>query len=415
MTRSVSSLMVRAAVASTAQRLRDLRGDERGNVLIYVTVTAAVLMGMAGLALDISRATITHSEAQAAADGAALAGASQLDGTSTACTNAKSMATNVANRQRFAVGGAANVTIASGSPRCLSGLPQSDSSPIGSDSVTTSGPSSKFIEVTTQQLTHRNSFLDAVSNQHTAVIQRSAVAGFRRSLCAASPVMMLCDTATWRAGVAFDAWSDYGGNKGFVAANGCNSANCVHDTLANATPSFCVTDAANPAPGNKTNKAQDGINTRFGDHSTATQPSDTDIIDFSPNSQDIRGGTGWNCDAYWTAKHASDGLAKPAGCTATATADTASRYAVYQSERAAGKIPTAGRPSAGTPTTTQERRLMYLAVLDCPDGAPEAYLKAFIIGPASGPSDHTLFVEPIGLATSRTDPNALHEEVQLYR
>ncbi|WP_165837219.1 pilus assembly protein TadG-related protein [Phenylobacterium hankyongense] len=395
--------------------MRTLGGDERGNVLIYVTVTAAVLMGMAGLALDASRATITHSEAQAAADGAALAGASQLDGQSGACGRAATMAANVTNRQRFAVGGASAVTIAAGSPRCLSTLPANDSTAIAAAQVATTDASAKFLEVTTQQLTHRNSLLDAVSSQHTALVQRTAVAGFRRSLCAAAPVMMLCETATWQPGVAFDAWSTYGGNKGFVSGDSCNSANCVHDTLASTTPSFCVTDAADPAPGNKTNKAQDGVNTRFGIGSTASQPSDTDIVNFSSYSQDITGGTGWNCTAYWAANHASDGLAKPTGCTATATAATASRYAVYQAERAAGKIPTAGRPSGGTPTSTQERRLMYLAVLSCPNVTPGAYLKAFMITPAEGTSSKTLFVEPIGLITSKTDPTVLHEEVQLYR
>jgi hypothetical protein len=403
---------VSSSVAAAARRLPT---DERGSVLIYVALTTAVLMGMVGLALDGSRAMITHSEAQAAADGAALAGASQLDGQTGACDHAKTMATNVANRQRFAVGGPSYVTIAAGSPRCLSGLPPSDSTAIAGGMVTTSDAASKFIEVTTQQLTHQNTLLDAVSARRTAVIQRSAVAGFRRSLCAASPVMMLCNTAAWRSGVAFDAWSSYGGNKGFVAGDGCNSANCVHDTLATMTPNFCVTDSADPAPGDKTNKAQDGVNTRFGIGSTVSQPSDTDIVNFSSYSQDITGGTGWNCLGYFAANHASDRLAQPPGCTAAATAATASRYAVYQAERAAGKIPTAGRPSAGTPTTAPERRLMYLAVLNCPATAPEAYLKAFMITPALGTNTKTLFVEPVGLITSKTDPTVLHEEVQLYR
>jgi hypothetical protein len=38
-----------------------------------------------------------------------------------------------------------------------------------------------------------------------------------------------------------------------------------------------------------------------------------------------------------------------------------------------------------------------------------------MIAPAQGPSSLTLFVEPIGIVTSKTDPNVLHEEVQLYR
>ena len=46
---------------------------------------------------------------------------------------------------------------------------------------------------------------------------------------------------------------------------------------------------------------------------------------------------------------------------------------------------------------------------------PEGYLKAFMIEPAIGKSSKTQFVEALGLATSKTDPTAIHEEVQLYR
>jgi hypothetical protein len=94
-----------------------------------------------------------------------------------------------------------------------------------------------------------------------------------------------------------------------------------------------------------------------------------------------------------------------------------SRYSVYQAERAANKIPSAGKPSGGTPTTGAERRLLYLAIMDCVGGGdrPQAFLKAFMIEKATGQSQKIQYVEAIGLVTSKTDPNVLHEEVQLYR
>lgn len=400
---------------ATIVRLGGLRADESGAVIIYVSIAAAVILGMVGLALDGSRAMITHSEAQAAADGAALAGASQLDGLTGACSRAKAEAAAVANQQRFASGGPANVAIASGSPRCLSSLPASDSAAIDSSLVTTSDTNSKYVQVTTQQLTHTNSLLNALTTDTTATIQRTAVAGFQRVLCAASPIMMICSTDTWTAGVAFDAWGNAGPNKGFVCL-GCSSANDVEATLANLTPAFCVSDSAQPAPGNKTGKAPDGINTRLGIASTVTQPSDLDVVDFIPYSNEIQPtpGVGWNCGAYWTAKHGSDGLAKPAGCSNNTTA--LARYDVYRSERAAGKIPAPGPTGKTVP---QERRLLYLAIINnCPTTAPSTpagYIKAFILGPATGGSAKHVYVEPIGLVTSKTDPNVLHEQVQLYR
>lgn len=405
---------MRAALPSrlfaTAARIRGLRRDERGNVMIYVTLSAAVLLGVVGLALDGSRAMITHGEAQAAADAAALAAASQLDGQSGACTRAKAQATSVANKQRFAQGGAANVTIASGSPVCLNGLPSSDSAAT-SGFTTTNDTESRYVQVTTQQLTHQNQLLQALTTSNTALIQRTATAGFRRSLCAASPVMMACTTFVWTPGVAFDAWINDTHRKGFLSACG-PSANCIQDTLAAAAPQFCVVDdSIEPQPGNNTNKAADGINVRFGQKSSIAEPSDTNITDFKPYSNDITGGTGWNCQSYWSAKHASDGLAKPAGCTNNTTSLT--RYSVYQAERAAGKIPSPG-PSGKT--ATEERRLIYLAIFNCAgSGPPVSYLKAFMLTPAVPGSSKSIWVEPIGLATSQTDPTALHEEVQLYR
>lgn len=390
------------------------RGED-GHTVVYVTLSAGVILGMIGLALDGSRAMITHSEAQAAADAAALAAASQLDGQAGACARAKAAATSVTNAQRFAEGGGAPVTIASGSPVCLSGLPTSDSAAT-TGFVTTSDPASRYVQVTTQQLTHQNTFLAALTTQNTALIQRSAVAGFRRSLCSASPVMMACNTLSWTPGVVFEAWDNKGGSlKGWLNSDGCGNANCVHDELAQLQPAFCVVDnSLEPATGNKTNKAADGYNTRFGEKSTSEFPSDLNITSYPRDNS--TGTPGWDCAAYFNANHASDGLMsqKPAGCTANATSVT--RYSIYQLERSANKIPAAGQPKPGTKTTPVERRLAYLAVFDCSNGGPPAgFIKAFMIEPAKGTSSKTAFLEPLGLSTSKTDPTAIHEEVQLYR
>jgi Flp pilus assembly protein TadG len=397
-----------AKLFATTAALRRLRVDENGNVIIYVSLSAAVLLGMVGLALDGGRAMITHSEAQAAADAAALAGASQLDQQTGACSRAQAEAAVVTNQQRFAQSGAGPITIASGGAVCLNGLPGSDTAGT-SGYATTDDVSSQYIQVTTQQLTHQNTLLNAAASSNpTATIQRTAVAGFRRSLCAASPVIMACDTDTFTPGAAYDAWIAYGSTKGWLSACG-NSAPCVQDTLGATQPSFCVSDnSMQPVPGNKTTKAADGINTRFGQGSTAAYPSDLDIVSYP---HDLSAGqAGWDCLTYWNANH--PGVAQPAGCTNTATI---TRYSIYQWERANG-IPAAGTPAAGTTTATAERRLAYIAVFNCAGStAPEGFLKTFMIEPAQGSSNKTGFVEILGWATSRTDPAAVHEEVQLYR
>lgn len=405
-------------------RLARLRADESGNTLVYVTLSAAVILGMIGLALDGSRAMITHSEAQGAADAAALAAASQLDGQSGACARAKAEAAVVTNRQRFAQGGGGDITIAAGSPRLLDDLPGADGDSVDGMVLADDADcdaAARYVEVQTQQLTHQNTLLSALTSQNTTLIQRTATAGFRRSLCAAGPVLMACSPFNWQPGVAYDAWTNDGSNKGFITKCG-NDAGCVENTLAAATPQFCTEENEDdPAPGNNTNKARDGINVRFGKGKNSDPPSDTNVVDFKPYSNDIPGRTGgWRCADYWAAYHASGTLkdAKPAGCTNGTTSVT--RYSVYQAEReAAAKgdasaIPT--KPPAGIPTATEERRLLYIAVVNCAAGnLTGSYIKAFMLTPAVAGGSKNIWVEPISLVTSKTDPTVLHEEVQLFR
>ena len=112
------------------RRFSRLKGDERGNVLIYVTLGMAVIMGMTGLALDGSRAMITHHDAQAAADAAAQAAAAQLDASADAISRATAAATGasplISNDRRFAEGAQDTPAVAITSIRFLTGLPNSD-------------------------------------------------------------------------------------------------------------------------------------------------------------------------------------------------------------------------------------------------------------------------------------------------
>ena len=59
--------------ASAWSRLRDLRDNEDGAVLIYVTMISVVLLGMGVLAIDAARLFDLNTQLQNAADAAALA------------------------------------------------------------------------------------------------------------------------------------------------------------------------------------------------------------------------------------------------------------------------------------------------------------------------------------------------------
>src|SRR5882724_3688904 len=81
--------------------------DDRGAVLVYVTVGLGVFIGVAALAIDGSRLFTLQTEFQSAADAYALAGAAELDGRSDGQTRATAAIQNLLqnNKQTFATGG----------------------------------------------------------------------------------------------------------------------------------------------------------------------------------------------------------------------------------------------------------------------------------------------------------------------
>jgi Flp pilus assembly protein TadG len=75
------------------KRSAEARGDERGFVLVWMAAGFIVLLGFAGLALDIANWYLTANRSQKAADAAALAGAVYLpDDPATAIATAKDVA-----------------------------------------------------------------------------------------------------------------------------------------------------------------------------------------------------------------------------------------------------------------------------------------------------------------------------------
>src|SRR5436309_692787 len=77
------------------------RSRQRGIALLASVVSTIMLFGMAGLAIDIGRMYITKNEAHGYADGAAIAAARRLDGTSLGLTNADGAVTASTNRWNF--------------------------------------------------------------------------------------------------------------------------------------------------------------------------------------------------------------------------------------------------------------------------------------------------------------------------
>lgn len=182
-------------ISNARKLITAFAGDQSGAVAAYVVILLAVLVGFVGLAVDVGRLYTTHSQAQAAADAAALAAATQLDGKSDAIQRATIAAMTtplVNNNQDFAQGDA---TVQIVRLRFLWGLPPSDDDPITDAYVTTDPASAGYVEATTETLTQVNVFLAAVGAGSSDTLA-AAVAGNSTMTCKVPP-LMICNPWEW--------------------------------------------------------------------------------------------------------------------------------------------------------------------------------------------------------------------------
>ncbi|QGZ96590.1 pilus assembly protein TadG-related protein [Terricaulis silvestris] len=437
-------MTARTALRSIAARFAQA---ERGAVAIYVALTATVTFGIVGLAVDVSRAMIVRSEAQAGADALALAAASQLDGTPSAIARANTAIANlVENSQRFASTGPGPVSFSS--VRFLSGLPSSDNSPITGAFVTTDPLLARFVEVTTAPLSHSNTFLLAVGATPSINISTDAVAGCNQAICRAPP-MMICNPAeqgnpgasfdidVWRGrqikflhqGGAGASWAP--GNFGYLEVNG-SGANALRDALASINGgNICYGRSVTTEPGAK-NGASNALNVRFGIYqnpgfgNASNNPTFAPDVNVRAMPRDLvftgpanRFGNGhWNCNAYWSANFASSSVPKPAGCTASTSGYT--RFEQYEYEIAHGLDL---QSPANAANELADRRIIYVAVVNCLDEnvhgsmsvRPLTYLKVFLTEPVNDPSGVEIMGEIVDIVQLGDDDGVLHDIVQLYR
>lgn len=436
--------MTRRTSSDRASRdQRAFAADERGSVIVYVAMIASVVFGLVGLAIDASRAMIVRSEAQAAADAAALAAGSQLDGTPTAITRANNAIANlVSNNQRLASTGAGAVAIAS--VTFLSDLPASDSDPITSGLETTNALEARFVRVTTAPLTHLNTFLRAVGAADSTTISASAVAGGRQMVCHAQPLMICNPDEAVTVGAPFNlnTWRGHQirlvsqasgsltpGNFGYLTSGG-NGANALAEALAStAGANICYGPFVETEPG-QNNGARNGLNVRFGiyqnpmfggnarnnplyapDVNVRTMPRDATFDGRFGNGQ-------WNCLAYWNTNFGSSSVPRPSTCVTNTTA--LSRYQMYQYEIANNL---SAAPPQNAANKIAGRRIIYVAVVNCREEGVNGrvtvpanqFLKVFLTEPVTEPSNVEIYGEVVDVVQLGPDDAVLHEIVQLYR
>ena len=180
---------------------RSLVQDTRGAVAIYIAIVAPMLLGIGALTIDLGRLMTLNTELQAAADAAALAGASELDRFPGSIDRASAAAVGaVSNLQTFATDGGGKQIVVDSTTcadppvapcvRFLKSLPAGDDDPITSANVTTADDEARFIDVHIGARTITNILIRIIGGPGTAATSSTAVAGNDRVICNIPPMFM---------------------------------------------------------------------------------------------------------------------------------------------------------------------------------------------------------------------------------
>ncbi len=447
-----------------SNRWLDIWKDESGATLVYVTVCMAVFIGMVGFTIDFARLQSLDSELQDAADAAALAAATQLDGRPSArvrATAAAQSAPLVANTR----GENGNTHVVIGSVEFYRSLPASDSASL--TDVATSDHNAEFVEVTTVSTNHQNLFLPVLGIGRDRAITAAAVAGQESVICRVTPLAICNPNEETAVGASFNVegwrgrqilvrmsgansqWAP--GNFGLLdTPNGGQGAPALADMLAAVDGADeCFSTRLNTKPG-QVASLRSALNTRFdmyenpffkndsgndayppapnvtkgyleasgpgsnickGDYEQPGAPNalglprDATFADASLS--DGRFGNGdWDCRTYWDVNHPSE--AYPSGCTSSSP--SMSRWDIYNFELDTPSIPGVDTPSletgapqcySGATSGTRERRLVNFAVMNC--------LEHNVAGNETGvPAEafvRAFLTEPVGDETSPGNGN----------
>jgi Flp pilus assembly protein TadG len=275
-----------------------LARDERGAVLVYVSIALTVFMGFAALVIDGGRLFTLDTEMQSAADALALAGAAELDGNTDSITRATAAMDNLVRNNPTVSNDTSAITAYTA--RFLTALP-ADSAPLSDADpfVTTDGTEARFVQVS---LTNGNArsintmFAPTVGGASTANAGAVAIAGFTSAVCKFTPLFIcnpyegtadtLADFTTMaenptqqrrlitlKKGPGSGNTSYFPGNFGFLQPQDGRGANALRDSLGKVNPGTCF--------------KQDGVQTRTGNVISVRQAVNArfDVYDGNYNSK----------------------------------------------------------------------------------------------------------------------------------
>jgi hypothetical protein len=403
-------------ITSTSKlQLRHAR-RERGAVAIITAIVLPVLIGFAGLALDLGRLFVEKTELQNATDACALAAARELTCDPTAGACAASLLVNAENSGMFVA--ARNSAQFQGTPVAIAAEDIRFSTTFGPNSSYVSraagaDPASKYVMCTAQQTGILPWFMQVlgagaqtVSAQAVATLMPSqSNCGIPLGMCAQGPA-----TASPPFGLVRGNWYDGRFNSGGGATGSFNWIDYTPPAGGQAELSalltgsgVCNTTVPNPVgqSGVLGNAAARAWNSRFGLYQGGPINVDTAPPDFTGYSYTP---TNWP-----TQRNAlGDFLARRAA------------NASYGANVDAGNTTTGlGISNAYNPTTTPaqhaargaDRRLVVAPIMNCADWAAanvapiQGYACVLMLHPIASPSD-IVYMEYLGLSNEPNSPCA---------
>ena len=189
------------------------REEESGAVAAVYALSLFALIGIAGVGYDYARMAGMHSELQNAADQAALAGASQLDEKTGACSRAAAAAAGLLTNETLlgkVESGSLAITITNESACDATGKIRfwQDA---GKTTASNSDANANFVEVIVNERTADYALTPIIGLFNSGGLDAAAMAGLGSSVCKVPPIM-ICSPSP---GVAFDAINRIG--EGVVA------------------------------------------------------------------------------------------------------------------------------------------------------------------------------------------------------
>lgn len=173
-------------------RWKGLLQSTSGAVAPTVALSLFALIAAGGIAFDYARMAGLDTELQSAADEAALAAATQLDGKTGACSRAASAASAlIRNDARFANDGTGlAVTIQNEATCDRTGFLKFYTNKDRSDTGTLTDANANFVEVTVNSRTARFALTPIVSVLSSGALSAKAYAGVGSAICKVPPVMI---------------------------------------------------------------------------------------------------------------------------------------------------------------------------------------------------------------------------------